>query len=672
MKPRMNTATEFLSHRKRGLGCGRSPRCVVQRTSLIACLVTLTIGLIGGSADAGVEPWNVGDTDRAGQWTIYGRLARGADFGLPVASGDFNGDGFDDVILTPMTADTGPSGDRGRAGEAIIVLSDGTIGGVIDLATIDLAALPDRVSIIFGADDRDYLGAEVFGADLDGDGYDEAIIGVQQGDGENNARLNSGEVVIVWGHADIGGHVLDMRSAAGTEAVTIVDGADEGDRLGVWVSSGDVDGDGTTDAILGADQGDGPTGLRPNAGETIVLYGGAAVRARRRIDLRNSPVPTTVIYGIDPQDHSGCTVRGFDLNHDGAADVLIGAGLNRLSATADFGESSGGGDGPLNDRFNAGEAYVVYGAVGQRPATIDLQDPPPSTVMIYGVDPGDSYGEELFGGDFNGDGQGDVAIGALTASGLSNIDINAGEMALILGSASFPGRRIDLAQRPAGVTTVYGAGRARIAGDTAMLVDINGDGRDDLAIGSPQDIPGGRTYAGTVDVLFGTDAPLPQTISLGAPPPAFTPFQIAGNEAFDMLAYSAAFGDVDGDGISDLIINAMGADGFENKLENAANVYVLSGPRVSEAARPVLGLPTLTPTSTPTATTTPTVTPTFAFCPGDCDDDGTVTVDDLVKAVNVVLELQSLPVCELGDTNGDGFIMINELVQAVAALLDGC
>src|SRR5262249_26737354 len=267
--------------------------------------------------------------------------------------------------------------------------------GQRNLADLDVNALPPDVLIIYGADPYDYFGTQVNAADIDGDGYADAIIGVQYGDGADNARSNSGEVVIVWGRASLGGRVIDL-AAPPPGAVTFVYGSNSGDRLGAWVSSGDVDGDGIADAILGADEAN-PGGDRPEAGTTYVVYGGNALRVVSAIDLANPAVPITAINGIDRGDHSGATVRGFDLDGDGAAEVLIGAGLNRLSAQIGptgmlNGHGSGGGDGPNNicDPVNLscdiGEAYIVWGRRGERPATIELNNPPPDTTFIYGID----------------------------------------------------------------------------------------------------------------------------------------------------------------------------------------------------------------------------------------------------------------------------------------------
>ena len=560
--------------------------------------------------------WDVADTMQAGQWTFWGRPPLGSQLGLPLAVGDFNGDGKADVIITPMNASSGPNRERTRSGEAIIVLSPGTIGGEIDLAAIDAMALPSSVTLIYGADDLDFFGTEVFTGDVNGDGYADAIVGAQYGDGPANGRANCGEVAIIWGGPAIGGHVIDLAAPQPGEA-TFIYGSASGERLGVWVGAGDFDGDGTADVVMGADQANGPDGMRMHAGRTYVLYGSASLNTHATVDLATTMLPLTRVDGIDVEDHSGCTVRAADLNGDGAAELLIGAGLNRLSASIDpTGEGgahgTGGGDGPNNDIPQAGEAYVIYGQVDVRPGDIDLRMPPPSTVFIYGADSGDSYGEELFAGDFNGDGAGDIVVGALTGNGPMNDRSYAGEAALILGGPDLPGSVITLANPPAGVTIFYGAAPFSIAGDTALMADLDADGKAELLIGSPRAAPTGRTNAGNVSVFFGTDAPLPASVDLASPPVGFMPFVIEGASPEDILAYSASAGDIDGDGFTDVLINAMGGDGFEDMIDFAGDAYALSGLAVSTAAgRPVESpLSTRTPTRKPTFTATGTPTPT--------------------------------------------------------------
>jgi hypothetical protein len=59
-------------------------------------------------------------------------------------------------------------------------------------------------------------------------------------------------------------------------------------------------------------------------------------------------------------------------------------------------------------------------------------------------------------------------------------------------------------------------------------------------------------------------------------------------------------------------------------------------------------------------------------CAGDCDGNGTVSIDELVRAVNIALEAQALDRCPAADADGSGRVTVEELLQAVNAALAGC
>jgi len=86
--------------------------------------------------------------------------------------------------------------------------------------------------------------------------------------------------------------------------------------------------------------------------------------------------------------------------------------------------------------------------------------------------------------------------------------------------------------------------------------------------------------------------------------------------------------------------------------------------------------PTPTDTAPPSASPTPTETvssPTpGGACPGDCDGDGTVTIAELIRAVNIALGSLPLSACPAADVGGDGQVSISDLISAVNASLDGC
>jgi YVTN family beta-propeller protein len=82
--------------------------------------------------------------------------------------------------------------------------------------------------------------------------------------------------------------------------------------------------------------------------------------------------------------------------------------------------------------------------------------------------------------------------------------------------------------------------------------------------------------------------------------------------------------------------------------------------------------PTPTPTVAPTGSPQPTVTRTPVRCAGDCNGDGVVSIDELVRGVGIDLGTQPLAACASLDTNGDGQVRVDELLRAVIAALHGC
>jgi len=83
--------------------------------------------------------------------------------------------------------------------------------------------------------------------------------------------------------------------------------------------------------------------------------------------------------------------------------------------------------------------------------------------------------------------------------------------------------------------------------------------------------------------------------------------------------------------------------------------------------------PTATASATPTATATPTPTPEFGdACPGDCNGDGEVTVDEVIRGVNMALTGEGLAECPAMDSDGDGFVQVDDIIRAITAALVGC
>ncbi|MEE8585385.1 MAG: FG-GAP repeat protein, partial [Acidobacteriota bacterium] len=147
--------------------------------------------------------------------------------------------------------------------------------------------------------------------------------------------------------------------------------------------------------------------------------------------------------------------------------------------------------------------------------------------------------------------------------------------------------QVDLAPAPVRLTRILGPRSGAIGSDTAAQGDFDGDGMPDLMIGSPDDSPQGRREAGTIHILFGQDSHWPALIDTapGQLPPK-NQLRIAeihgargaaAGDRGDVLCYSGAAGDIDGDGRDDIISNEMVGNGLAENALDVGNLIIISG-----------------------------------------------------------------------------------------------
>lgn len=512
--------------------------------------------------------------------------------GKPVDVGDFDGDGCGDIAITGQNAAHALLGEwRGSAGHVRIVMDTCQITGQIN---IDDVAPEQHVFTLFGAYSGDMAGTETYVADFNADGYDDLLFSAQNSDGHVQARTNAGAAYILFGSDDFAEHEdIDLRQIP--DDMMVIYGASPEDRLGLWVEGGDFDGDGYHDALIGVNQADGPNNERINAGEVWIIYGDADMIGTygHVTDLALPPASATRIYGVDYDDLMGSCVWGADLNADGYDDAIVSAGLWRASSGVG-GLSFGGADGPANQRYNSGETFIVFGGPDLRGGTVDLammidEEGRPRNqriTVIYGADANDLLGEEIATGDMDGDGRNDLILGTLIGDGAENNLDEAGEAWVIYTHEPFAGEMIDLAEvAPDRAIVIYADQSDSKAGDTLRAADIDGDGYADLFYGAPDYDAVGydgrvRVNSGMMAVIFGRDGLLPSDngrILINDLPDDLRVLWIVGAEDNDMMPYAMAVDDMDGDGIIDIIPNAMGGDGFENAQINAGEIYIISG-----------------------------------------------------------------------------------------------
>ena len=337
--------------------------------------------------------------------------------------------------------------------------------------------------------------------------------------------------------------------------------AERDDNLGYSVSdAGDINGDGIGDLVIGSPLSDPDD--KSNAGVTYLLFG-----SKEGFDLTLNPstlgTKGFVINGDQAGDQSGRSVSNIgDINGDGVDDLAIGAPFSRIN-----------GD-------NSGAAYIIFGSKQSDyfGNPIELSDLGSKGLTIKGSNSGHNAGWAVSGaGDFNGDGINDLLIGATNPSDNENgID---GESYVIFGKRGFSST-IDLSNIGLNdglkIISDYPNNLGYSVSDAG---DINQDGKDDLIIGAPYADTNGNN-SGSSYVIYGrridTENPITDNtinVSLLDSNNDFTGFTINGQDKDQSGFFVSKAGDINGDGIADLIIGAR--NGNPNNKEFAGRAYVV-------------------------------------------------------------------------------------------------
>ena len=510
-----------------GGGSSSTPTPTPQPSPAAVQSPTVTVPTASCTVDVG---------DDTADWTVFG--AEAGDFladRFSLASGDFDGDGLDDLLIGAPLAD-GASNSRNNGGEAYVIFA-AHAGEITDLAETEAGLT------VYGEAGGDNLGFTVASGDVNGDGIDDVLVGARFA--SSGDKTGAGKAYIIYGGPGLGG-IVD--TAAGQEDATIV-GRDSGDFLGIALGAGDVNGDGFDDLILGAAGGDGPAGDRQEAGEVHVVLGASDLPATSDLAVTD---PAFSVYGATAKDSLPNHLSAADLDGDGSADLILG------DPFAD------GADG----QEDAGRAYIVPVPTGG--AAVDLASGEGFTV-IYGASSRDGLGFYTASGDVNGDGRQDALLGARDADGPGDARNNAGEVHILFGRPQLPSS-LDLRNETLDAV-IYGIDPGDSLGFTIAAADLNADGIDDILAGVPigDSCENSRTDGGEVYGVAGSESLGPE-IDLAE---GLADLSLFGSEEGDELGFSLTTGDFNGDGRADVAMGALLADGPEDDREDSGQAFVI-------------------------------------------------------------------------------------------------
>lgn len=457
-------------------------------------------------------------------WSASNNITSTDYFGNAVAyAGDVNGDGYGDVVVGAYGV---ALENVGYSGKAVVYLGSASGLGSAPAWTVT-------------GESGSYYGHSVASAgDVNGDGYADIVVGAERG------VNNLGAAYVYYG----------SRTGPSNNPDVALIGTGNGFGTSVR-SAGDVNGDGFSDVLVGA-PGDNVVGR-------VYLYMGSSAGL--------SKTPARTLNGeLENSEFGYSAGSAGDVNGDGYSDVVVGAprysaakgkgylflgssaGLAETASWTRTGATDGtylgivtGTVGDLNaDGYGefavasfvansyAGDVQVFFGASTGPGATPEWSDKG-ETSSNYGV-------AVASAGDVNGDGVGDLLVGA---NGYASQN---GKAYLYYGLTS------TLDDSP--VTSLAGINAGDYLGASlAMAGDVNGDGLGDFLVGTV----GTDNATGSASLYLGSRAGAD-----GVPA-----WAISGSAEGDLLgAQVAGAGDVDGDGYSDVLVSAIGALGGVGKV----------------------------------------------------------------------------------------------------------
>lgn len=444
--------------------------------------------------------------------TIDGQSASGTFSKTIALIGDTDGDGLSELLV-------GASAES--SGRGTMYLFEGvSLGGALTTG--------DAVATWTATESNANLGGYrsiSSPGDLDGDGFNELLFAAALVNGNGD---DSGEAYLYYGGVSWSG--AQTLSAADWTLTGSVN-----DQVGARLTTGDFDGDGIADVVTAAP---GASDSNRESG-TVAIFLGTGARWSGRSAISSADY---LVYGENDTDELGWTTKFVgDVTGDGTDDVFT---------TAMYDDDGGS---------NAGVGGIIAGGSLSGNDTLSAV----ATTLFTGDGAEDRFGYDTAGFDADNDGVNDLLVGEYQDD---TNGAESGALRIYFGRSRWAS---NYAPTDADQTVYGSAAGDRFAHIMQDVGDVDGDAIDDLMIGALFADPDGRSLAGSAYLALGSDL-------LTASTADDLNWRRDGEVASDLFGDALAFGsgDVNGDGVNEIVV---GAQGYDGGASGAGRVYLWFG-----------------------------------------------------------------------------------------------
>ena len=291
-------------------------------------------------------------------------------WGESTTYGDFDGDGYHDLVVAAPREDRGQIVDTGS-----IWVIPGSNSGLKPRLSRSFHQGSDGMPGI--NEENDYWGRALAAGDFNGDSYSDLMVGAPNKSFGNSSDV--GSVVVLYGSP------LGLTSADSIDfhqdSIGVPGGNESGDLWGSSLVSADFDNDGFDDVIIGA-PGEA-IGSKENAGAFTIMFGSSAGLVSDRAKLFHQGTPG-VPGGVEDGDRWAETLAAGDFNDDGFYDLAVGSPHESIGT-----------------KVYSGAITILYGSQGGLGANISKLLHQGSRSMVGANEPFDKWGSVIESGDYD-------------------------------------------------------------------------------------------------------------------------------------------------------------------------------------------------------------------------------------------------------------------------------